>query len=208
MHAHKLNSPLRAHVQILGLQAAQSGAVTADDERQQLVFIFQSQRDIRGFPQSSPDVTNLLHHIAVQLLLLSQLSFLTLFKLPFKLQQRLADARKSLADLRQLPLEEASVAGLSVQVVRRRPADALQQPRRVLRLQFGDDEVVPHDGVPLLGGLARMHVREFKQHLALLRVYRLIVVPVRDKEVMESAIGDLRLEGPGVDGRAQRERCD
>ncbi|KAG7245464.1 hypothetical protein INR49_010915 [Caranx melampygus] len=78
-------------------------------------------------------------------------------------------------------------------VVGHGPADALQQPRRVLRLQLGDDEVVPHHGVPLLVGPARIHVRELKQHLALFRVFGLVVVPVRDKEVMESAIGDLRL---------------
>lgn len=195
-------------MEILCLQAAQSGTMTADDERQQLVFIFQSRRDVRSSPQSVPDVTHLFHYVAVQLLLLSQLSFLTLFKLHLQLQQRLIHVRESLADLGDLPLEELAVGVLSVQVVRHSPADALQETRRVLRLQLGDDEVVPHHGVPLFRGPAWIHIREFKQHLAHLQVFSLVVIPVRNKEVMESAVGDLRLEGPGVDRRAKRHGRD
>ena len=181
--------------------------MTADDEGQQLLFVLQSHRDVRGSPQRVSDVTHLLHHVAVQLLLLSQLSFLALLKLHLQLHQRLVHVRKGLSDLADLPLEELAVAVLSVQVVRHGPADALQQPRRVLRLQLGDDEVVPHHGVPLFIGPAGVHIWEFEQHLAHLRVLSRVVVPIRDEEVMESAVGDLRLEGPGVDGRAAWQSC-
>ena len=132
--------------------------MTADDEGQQLLFVLQSHRDVRGSPQRVSDVTHLLHHVAVQLLLLSQLSFLALLKLHLQLHQRLVHVRKGLSDLADLPLEELAVAVLSVQVVRHGPADALQQPRRVLRLQLGDDEVVPHHGVPLFIGPTGVHI--------------------------------------------------
>lgn len=182
--------------------------MTANDEGQELVFVSESQGDVSGFPQSAADVAHLLHHVAVQLLLLFQLRLLTLLKLHLQLQQGLVHVREGLADLGDLPLEELPVAVLSVQVVRHSPADGLQQPRRVLRLQLGDDEVVPHDGVALLQGPTRKHVGELKQHLALLGVHRLFIVSVRDKEVVEGAVGDLRLEGPGVDCMAKWERCE
>lgn len=182
-----------SELEVLVLQSAQSRAVAADDQRQELVLVLQAQRNVHRLLQDVPRVHYHVKKVVIEPVLLPQLTLLALFEFHLELQQRFLRVCKRLVYLGCLPPQILPVAVLSVQVVRDAFPDPLQHPGRVLDLPLDDSEIIPYDGVLVLAEAALSLVFHFKKHLALLRVVIVLVVAVRHEIMMESAIRHLRM---------------
>lgn len=182
-----------SELEVLVLQSAQSRAVAADDQRQELVLVLQAQRNVQRLLQDVPRVHYHVKKVVIEPVLLLQLTLLALFEFHLELQQRFLRVCKRLVYLGCLPPQILPVAVLSVQVVRDAFPNPLQHPGRVLDLPLDDSEIIPYDGVLVLAEAALSLVFHFKKHLALLRVVVVLVVAVRHEIMMESAIRHLRM---------------
>lgn len=182
-----------SELEVLVLQSAQSRAVAADDQRQELVLVLQAQRNVQRLLQDVPRVHYHVKKVVIEPVLLLQLTLLALFEFHLELQQRFLRVCKRLVYLGCLPPQILPVAVLSVQVVRDAFLDPLQHPGRVLDLPLDDSEIIPYDGVLVLAEAALSLVFHFKKHLALLRVVVVLVVAVRHEIMMESTIRHLRM---------------
>lgn len=182
-----------SELEVLVLQSAQSRAVAADDQRQELVLVLQAQRNVQRLLQDVPRVHYHVKKVVIEPVLLLQLTLLALFEFHLELHQRFLRVCKRLVYLGCLPPQILPVAVLSVQVVRDAFPDPLQHPGRVLDLPLDDSEIIPYDGVLVLAEAALSLVFHFKKHLALLRVVVVLVVAVRHEIMMESTIRHLRM---------------
>lgn len=179
--------------------------MTPNDQRDELVLILESGRDVQSFLQSVPHIIHGVDEAVGELILLSLLGILTLLEFRLQLQKRFLHACKSLVDLHNLPLQVCPITVLAVQVEGHALPEALQNARGVFYLLFNDDKILANDRVLVFLQRTRSAVEPFKEHLTFLRVYGLLVIAVRDEEVVKSPVGHFREQRSLVDRSAERQ---
>lgn len=179
--------------------------MTPDDQRDEFMFILESRRDVQSFLQSVPHIIHGVDEVTGELILLSLLGILVLLEFCLQLHKRFLHVCESLVDLHDLPLQVFPIAVLAVQVVGDALPEALQDARRVFYLLLHDDEILSYDRVLVFLQRTRTAVDPFKEHLTFLRVYGLLVITVRDEEVVKSPVGHFREQRSIVDRTAERQ---
>lgn len=182
--------------EIVILEATEAGAVAADGEGQQVVFVAQPAGDVASLAEKGAGVQQQPQEAVAQTGLLPAALLLPLTEFALQLAQRAVRAGVGVADLGGLAAQVGTVALLPVQVVGDAPADAFQYSARVLHLPPQHRQLLSQAEPTARRRTAPPLLAHPEQQLAPLGVVVLLVVPIGDEVVVQAPVGHLGVQRP------------